>query len=100
MVREVVWSLRAREDRKQILQFWIKHNKSDTYSKKLDSLFRTAVKLIIEHPQIGKPTDWDNVRVKIIRDYLMIYELTESQIYIHCIWDSRQDPEKLKKILG
>ena len=100
MVREVVWSIRAQEDRKKILEFWIKHNKSNSYSKKLNSLFKTAVKLIIEHPHIGKPTDWDNIRVKIIRDYLMIYEVTDSKIYIHSIWDSRQDPEKLKRILG
>ncbi|NJN43015.1 MAG: type II toxin-antitoxin system RelE/ParE family toxin [Flammeovirgaceae bacterium] len=99
MVREVVWSIRARDDRKKILQFWIKHNKSNTYSRSLNFLFKTAVKLIIEHPQIGKPTDLDNVRVKIIRDYLMIYEVTDSKIYIHSIWDSRQNPDKLKKIL-
>ncbi len=100
MVREVVWSIRALEDRKKILQFWINHNKSNTYSKKLNSLFKTAVKLIIEHPQIGKPTDWENIRVKIIRNYLMIYEVTDSKIYIHSIWDSHQDPEKLKRRLS
>ncbi len=99
MVREIVWSFRALEDRKEILHYWIKHNKSKAYSKKLNTLFKTAVKLVTEHPQIGRPTDIKNIRIKIVRDYLIIYEVTESKIFIHSIWDSRQDPEKLKMVL-
>jgi len=44
-------------------------------------------------------TDDSKARIKIVRDYLIIYEETETQIFILTIWDSRQGPDKLKKIL-
>ena len=100
MVKQVVWSLRAQKDRKDILHYWRLRNKSSTYSKKLNHLFKGSVKIIIDFPQIGKLTDETNTRIKIVRDYLIIYEETETQILILAIWDSRQDPEKLKKILS
>lgn len=99
MAKQVVWSIRAQNERKRILKYWADRNQSKSYSKKLNTLFRVAVKLIIEHPQIGKPTDLDNVRIKIVRDYLIIYELTDSSINILSIWDSRQDPKGIQKII-
>jgi toxin YoeB len=99
MVREVIWSWRAQNDKKSILAYWRKRNKSDRYSKKLNGLFREAIKLIKEHPQIGRPTDDKTARMKIVRDYLIIYELTDKVIHILTIWDVRQDPDKLQEVL-
>ena len=99
MAKEVVWSLRAQKERKEILEYWRLRNKSNTYSRKLNQLFKESVKLITDFPQIGKPTDDINTRIKIVRDYLIIYEETETQIQILTIWDSRQDPDKLKNII-
>ena len=78
MVKQVVWSLRAQEDRKDILDYWRQRNKSNTYSKKLNQLFKESVKIIIDFPQIGKLTDDTNTRIKIVRNYLIIYEETET----------------------
>ena len=100
MAKEVIWSLRAQKERKEILEYWRLRNKSNTYSKKLNQLFKESVKLITDFPQIGKPTDDVNTRIKIVRDYLIIYEETETQIQILTIWDSRQDPDKLKNIIA
>jgi len=99
MAKQVIWSLRAQNDKKEILDYWRQRNKSNTYSKKLNELFKESIKIILDFPQIGKVTDDTKARIKIVRDYLMIYEETETQIFILTIWDSRQDPEKLKKIL-
>ena len=99
MAKQVVWSPRAQKGRKEILEYWRLRNKSNTYSKKLNQLFKESVKIITDFPQIGKSTDDTNTRLKIVRDYLIIYEETETQIFILTIWDSRQDPDKLKKIL-
>jgi toxin YoeB len=99
MAKEVVWSLRAQKERKEILEYWRLRNKSNTYSKKLNQLFKESVKLITDFTQIGKPADDINTRIKIVRDYLIIYEETETQIQILTIWDSRQDPDKLKNII-
>jgi toxin YoeB len=99
MARQVVWSQRAVLERKQILDYWRKRNKSNTYSKKLNQLFKESVRIINDFPQIGTPTDDINLRVKVVRDYLIIYEETATQLLILSIWDSRQDPEKLQKIV-
>jgi len=99
MAKQVIWSLRAQNDKKEILDYWRQRNKSNTYSKKLNELFKESIKIILDFPQIGKVTDDTKARVKIVRDYLIIYEETETQIFILTIWDSRQDPEKLEKIL-
>ena len=64
----------------------------------LNQLFKESVKIIIDFPQIGKLTDETNTRIKIVKDYLIIYEVTETQIFILTIWDSRQNPDKLNKI--
>ena len=77
-----------------------KRNKSNIYSKKLNGLFKEAVRLISDYPEIGKPTDDKNTRIKIVRDYLIIYEVDEEdRILILTIWDSRQNPKRLERIL-
>ena len=96
MAKQVIWSARAHTDRKKILEYWIKRNKSVAYSRKLDRLFREAVQLIAIYPEIGKKTDVEHVRIKIVRDYFVIYEETESEIHILTIWNSHQDPENLE----
>ena len=97
--KEIIWSLRAQQDRIEILDYWIERNKSKTYSEKLFKLFQESSKIISEYPEIGKPTNIENVRVKVIRDYLMVYEVRSDKIEILLIWDSRQDPSRLEKQL-
>lgn len=80
MVKQIIWSRRAQEDRKEIFNYWNKRNKSNTYSKKLNGLFKEAVRLISEYSEIGKPTDDQNSRIKIVRDYLIIYEVDERRL--------------------
>ena len=99
MAKQVIWSLRAQNDKKEILDYWRQKNQSNTYSKKLNELFKESIKIILDFPQIGKVTDDTKARIKIVKDYLIIYEETETQIFILTIWDSRQDPDNLKKIL-
>jgi addiction module RelE/StbE family toxin len=99
MAKQVIWSQRAQNDRKEILNYWKQRNKSSAYSKKLNELFKESIRIILDFPQIGKMTDDSKARIKIVRDYLIIYEETDTQIFILTIWDSRQDPDKLNKIL-
>lgn len=97
--KEVIWSLRAQQDRFEILEYWINRNKSKVFSEKLLKLFIQSCELISNHPRIGKPTNFKNIRFKIIFDYLLFYEESESRIEVLFVWDSRQDPEKLNKLL-
>lgn len=95
MAKRVIWSPLAQQKRKEILKFWIQHNKSISYSIKLNTLFKEAAQLISHHPEIGKPTEIEHVRCKIVRDYLIFYEIVENRIHILTIWDNRQDPDSL-----
>lgn len=99
MAKQVIWSLRAQNDRKEILEYWVKRNKSSEYSKKLNGLIKEAVKLISVYPDVGKITDNRKARIKIVGDYLIIYEIEKERIFLLTIWDSRQNPEKLSKVL-
>ena len=99
MAKRIIWSKRAQNDRKEILNYWTNRNKSKVYSRKLARLFKEAVKLIANYPEIGKPTDQEYIRIKIVRDYFLIYEIDREQIFILTIWDSRQNSEKLEKRL-
>lgn len=99
MVKQVVWSPRAHADRRNILDYWRRRNRSNTYSKKLNKLIKEAIQLIKEFPHIGKQTDDPSTRIKIVRDYLIFYEETPTQIRILTIWDYRQNPERLTEIL-
>ena len=88
MAKEVIWSEQAVKDLENILRYWNLKNKSNTYSIKLNQLFREAVKIIAEYPVIGRPTDVKNVRAKKLRDYFIFYEEREKQIDILSIWNT------------
>lgn len=96
MYKQIRWSVRASQDRVEILNYWINKTRSNAYSIKLDSLFRENVALLAQIPELGKPTDFTNLKVRVIRDYLMFYRITDNFIEIVTIWDSRRNPKKLK----
>ena len=91
MARQIIWTLSAHDERIKILEYWVRRNKSKVFSKKLNKLIVTAIKEVSKNPSIGRKTDFANVRVKIVRDYLIFYEVTPKAIYILSIWDGRRD---------
>jgi plasmid stabilization system protein ParE len=99
MAKTIVWSAKAQNDRKEILLYWKERNKSITYSRKLNYLFNDAAGSISKFPKIGKPTGYKDTRVKIVRVYLMVYKEYDNHISIITIWDGRQNPLKLERII-
>ncbi|MEO6330568.1 MAG: type II toxin-antitoxin system RelE/ParE family toxin [Ginsengibacter sp.] len=93
MGKRITWTRRAHNDRQEILLYWKHRNQSSTYSKKLNNLFKTAINLITIHPNIGRKTNIERVRVKLVRDYLLFYEIDEEEIFILTIWDNRRNPK-------
>jgi plasmid stabilization system protein ParE len=99
MVRyKVEWSIEARLDLLDILNYYIDRNKSSDYSKKLKSKINSSIKLISKNPLIGLQTQIVSVRAFVTGDYQIIYEIINDIILIVMIWDCRRDPED--KILG
>lgn len=99
MVKQIIWSRLAHNDRLEILDYWLKRNKSNIYSKKLNQIFEHTSDLISKYPNIGKQTEIEGIKYKIVKDYLFTYRETEEYIEILTIWDSRQDPEKFDRII-
>lgn len=99
MAKQIIWTLSAQLDRKEIFLYWNKKNKSNLYSLKLNKLFIEATELLASHPQTGRSTNIQNVRVKIIRDFLMVYSFTDTDIQILAIFDTRQNPDIFEDIV-
>jgi len=96
MVRQVIWTKRAQADRIAILTYWNRRNKSTQYSLKLNELLKESLLLIGRHPYVGRSTDKENIRVKVLKEYLIFYEITGKEIVVLLVWDCRQNPEDLK----
>jgi toxin YoeB len=99
MAKIIIWSANAQLDRKDILTYWNNRNKSNVYSIKLNLLFIETSLLLVIHPLTGRKTSIENVRVKIVRDYMMVYKSTASELQILAIFDTRQNPDKLDEII-
>ena len=95
MAKKIIWSLRAIQERKEIYSYWLQRNMSEIYSNKLDHIFEAAAEFIATNPSLGRPTQKPNVRVKIVRDYFLIYEIQDDKLIVLTIWDNRRNPDKL-----
>ncbi|MCT4013883.1 type II toxin-antitoxin system RelE/ParE family toxin [Elizabethkingia anophelis] len=94
--RKIIWMQKANIERRDILEYWIDRNKSKKFSIKLNKLIVGTIKQIAENPGIGRKTNLENVRVKIIRDYLLFYEFDENYLKILTLWDGRRDENSLQ----
>ncbi len=90
---EIEWSLEAKEDLIDILEFYFERNQSNSYSFKLHNEIQESIELLRMYPLLGLRTDYDNVRYLIKRNYQILYEIFKNRILIVMIWDARQNPK-------
>jgi len=90
---KVEWSIEARLDLIDILDFYIKRNGNNQYSRKLHSQINKSINLISKNPNMGTKSEIETVRALITGHYQVIYEIIESVILVVMIWDCRRDPE-------
>lgn len=96
MVKRIVWTSRADAIFTKILEFYIHKNQSKTYSRKLNTEIHQTLKLIAKYPLLGMTTDIEGIRVLIKKQHKIFYEVKANEIVVHLVWDTRQDPSKLK----
>ena len=90
---EIVWSKRTRHELEDILEYWLKRNKSNSYSSKILKETDLAIKLIVNNPNIGVETDHRQVNMRLIQNrFYLTYRIDESQMEILKFWDCRQNP--------
>ncbi len=92
---KIVWTQKANDERKEILAYWIERNQSKTFSVKLNNLIKATVQLTAVHPNTGRKTTIENVRVKIIRNYLLFYEVSKTTLVVLTLWDERRSDNTL-----
>ncbi len=95
----VIWTRTADLQFVGILEYWVKRNKSNTYSIKLVKLVSDRTKQIAESPLLYKSTDFKDIRVASLGNYSIYYKVSEKDLIISAFWDNRQDPKNLLKIL-
>lgn len=97
MVKRIIWTITAKKARREILEYWIKHNGSNFYSKKIADLFKRKIELLKSQHYSGKPTDFDDVRATLVNHFTIFYKIAEEEIIIAGIWDNRRNPDDLYK---
>lgn len=90
---KIEWSIEARSDLIDILEFYITQNGTATYSVKLNSKINKSIQLLSKNPLMGTITEYDAIRVLATGDYQIIYEIFNQLILIVMIWDCRRNPE-------
>ena len=95
MAKRIVWTLQAKDDRREILTYWFERTGNKKYSQKLAYQFRETVKYIATHNYLGRSTDIENVRVAISGNYLIFYRLSDELVEVVTVFDSRRNPQDL-----
>jgi len=77
-----------------ILEYYLKRNKSNIYSIKHSKKINDSVNLLAKNPLLGTRTQYHSVRALVRGDYHIIYEVFDQLILIIMIWDCRRNPEE------
>jgi len=96
--RNVVWTHTARDQRRSILKYWTIKNGSSVYAEKLIRLITDRSKVIAQHPEAFKLSDFNDVRVSSLGHFSIFYKYNFNYIIIMAFWDNRQDPKELLEI--
>ncbi len=97
MVRKpVIWTFKAKTEKRNILQFWVHKNGNKNFATDLNKEFNDFAQLLEIFHFLGKSTDFDDVRVIIIKNFSMFYVIEIENIVIVGIWDNRRNNENLE----
>ncbi|MBW8361691.1 MAG: type II toxin-antitoxin system RelE/ParE family toxin [Kaistella sp.] len=99
MAKRLIWSPIARKIREEILLYWINRNQSSSYSKKLNKLFQKNARQIADFPHSGVKIYASIYRGKLVKDYYMLYKITDDAVEILFIWDTRKNPADLLHLI-
>lgn len=99
MAKRLIWTPIARQIRKEILEYWIKRNKSKAYSMTLNALFEITTQQIADFPYSGIPILEEIYRGKLIKDYYILYKIKPESVEILFIWDTRKNPVDLLNLV-
>lgn len=97
--KEIIWSVTAENQLAHVLEFWVEHNQSKSYSIKLLDIVYKAVQLIQTYPKANEKLGDFDARTYVLGNYSLIYQERETVILLLAFWDNRQDPDKLLELM-
>ena len=97
--KKIVWTETAARQRNSILEYWVEHNNSKTYSLKLLELSDHKTKLIAKNPELYPKSEYTDTRVTTLGHFSIYYKIKKDTIIVTAFWDNRQDPKKLLELL-
>lgn len=90
--RIISWTPFALKSKLEIFSYWNNRNKSKIYSQKLNIEFRNALIKVAKIPETGIQTDEHEVRITLFMHFELIYKISEQEINVLDIFDTRQNP--------
>ena len=78
--KKITWTKTAARQRKNILQYWVKRNKSNTYSLKLLRLSNEKTKLIAKNPELFRRSEHPDTYVTTMGHFSIYYKITEKKL--------------------
>ncbi|MBB4804465.1 plasmid stabilization system protein ParE [Flavobacterium nitrogenifigens] len=99
MAVRIIWTNTAVNQRRKILNYWNKRNKSKTYSRKLVLEITQRINFLINNPEIYIKTNFPDVRTSTLGHYNIFYKTTPTELIVIAFWDNRRNPKVLSKIL-
>jgi len=92
--KEIIWSLRANQELRHILEYYNTRNENAEYSLKLIDEIDDLLNTLSQSEFIGRLTTNKRTRVVVMKVYLIFYEINDNRIEILSFWDNRQDENK------
>ncbi len=97
----IVWTQTAVKQRNYVFNYWNERNQSNVFSTKLNKEIKATTKLLQTFPHLGKATTYPNTRtLLVIKNYSLLYQVTETHIIVVGFWDNRQSPQRLLDFLS
>ena len=95
-IKRIVWSNGAIADLYKILEYFISRNGNANYSIKIKNRINHTITLLKTNNYLGRVTNNLSIRYFVELDYLIFYEINNEKITILMVWDTRNNPDKLK----
>jgi toxin YoeB len=92
--KSIIWSEKATNELRQILEFYTERNGNSDYSFKILDKIEASLETLKLNEFIGRLTNNKKTRVIVMDVYLIFYEVQKDRIEVLSFWDNRQDPEK------
>ena len=96
-MHQIIWATRAEDDYYEILIYWTKRNKSNSFSNKLIAEVDKKLKVILQNQTSGLATNIQGThKINFLKHFSIYYQVSEKYIEIVSFWDNRRNPEKLE----